>query len=98
METPVLTIGLELLSNGWFSQTDLGLATELPSWKISRLMSRFEVLGFVKVGRGPVSPGGDLESSASSPRAGSSTSRACSPRKPRRLYEVAIEGARFEVR
>jgi len=53
METPIRALGRELLSNGRVSQTDLCLAMGLPSWKISRLMSRFEVLGFIEVEREP---------------------------------------------
>jgi len=49
METPIRALGRELLSNGGFSQTDLCLATGLPSWKISRLLKRLELLGFVEV-------------------------------------------------
>jgi len=49
MESPVCTLGRELLSNGWISQTDLCTATGLPSWKISRLFKRFELLGFIEV-------------------------------------------------
>lgn len=49
MEMPVQALGRELLSNGRISQTDLCLATGLPSWKISRLLKRFEILGFVEV-------------------------------------------------
>ncbi len=49
MESPVCTLGRELLSNGRISQTDLCLSTGLPSWKISRLFKRFELLGFIKV-------------------------------------------------
>jgi len=53
MESPVCTLGRELLSNGRVSQTDLCLATGLPSWKISRLFKRFELLGFIEVEREP---------------------------------------------
>ncbi len=53
MESPVCTLGRELLSNGWISQTDLCTATGLPSWKISRLFKRFELLGFIEVEREP---------------------------------------------
>jgi len=53
METPVCILGRELLSNGRVSQTDLCLATGLPSWKISRLFKRFELLGFIEVEREP---------------------------------------------
>jgi len=49
METPIQTLGRELLSNGGFSQTHLCLATGLPSWKISRLLKRLELMGFVDV-------------------------------------------------
>lgn len=49
MESPICTLGRELLSNGKVSQTELCLATGLPSWKISRLFKRFELLGFIKV-------------------------------------------------
>ena len=51
MESPIRTLGREFLSNGWITQTDLCLATGLPSWKISRLFKRFELLGFIKVER-----------------------------------------------
>jgi len=53
MESSVCTLGRELLSNGGVSQTDLCLSTGLPSWKISRLFKRFELLGFIKVEREP---------------------------------------------
>lgn len=53
MESPVCTLGRELLSNGRVSQTELCLATGLPSWKISRLFKRFELLGFIKVEQEP---------------------------------------------
>ncbi|MQY68179.1 MAG: hypothetical protein GH150_02175 [Hadesarchaea archaeon] len=53
MESPVCTLGRELLSNGMVSQTDICLSTGLPSWKISRLFKRFELLGFIKVEREP---------------------------------------------
>ena len=53
MEMPVRALGRELLSNGSVSQTDLCLATGLPSWKISRLFKRFELLGFVEVEKEP---------------------------------------------
>ena len=53
METPIQAIGRELLSNGRVSQTDLCLATGLPSWKISRLFKRLELLGFIKVEKEP---------------------------------------------
>ena len=49
METPIQAIGRELLSNGRVSQTDLYLATGLPSWKISRLLKRLEILGLIEV-------------------------------------------------
>jgi len=49
METPIRATGRELLSNYRVSQTDLCLATGLPSWKISRLFKRFELLGFIEV-------------------------------------------------
>ena len=49
MEMSIQTIGRELLSNGRISQTDLCLATGLPSWKISRLMKRLELLGLIEV-------------------------------------------------
>ena len=49
METPIQALGRELLSNGWISQTDLCLATGLPSWKISRLLKRFELFGLVEI-------------------------------------------------
>jgi hypothetical protein len=49
METPILALGREFLSNGWVSQTDRSLATGLLSWKISRLFKRFELLEFVEV-------------------------------------------------
>ncbi|MBA7705222.1 hypothetical protein ES703_114046 [subsurface metagenome] len=46
-------IGKQLLSNGRISQTDLCLATGFPSWKISRLFKRLEILGFIKVEKEP---------------------------------------------
>jgi len=49
MESPVYTLGRELLSNGRVSQIEICLATGLPSWKISRLFRRFELLGFIEV-------------------------------------------------
>jgi len=49
METPIRATGRELLSNYRVSQTDLCLATGLPSWKISRLFKRFELFGFIEV-------------------------------------------------
>jgi predicted ArsR family transcriptional regulator len=49
MERPIRALGRRLLSNSMVNQTDLCLATGLPSWKISRLFRRLEVLGFVKV-------------------------------------------------
>ena len=55
MEKPIRALGRELLSRneGSVSQTDLCLATGLPPWKISRLMSRFYVLGFIEVEKEP---------------------------------------------
>jgi len=53
MKTPIQAVGRELLSSEGISQTDLCLATGLPSWKISRLLKRFELLGFVKIEREP---------------------------------------------
>ena len=53
MEIPIQAIGKELLSNGRISQTDLCLATGLPSWKISRLFKRLEILGFIEVEKEP---------------------------------------------
>jgi len=53
MQTPFRALGRELLSNGRISQTDLCLATGLPSWKISRLFKRLELLGFVEVEKEP---------------------------------------------
>lgn len=49
MKMPIRALGRELLSNGGVSQTDLCLATGLPSWKISRLFKRFELLGLIEV-------------------------------------------------
>jgi len=53
METPIQAIGRELLSDGKVSQTDLCLATGPPSWKISRLFKRLELLGFIEVEKEP---------------------------------------------
>ncbi len=53
MQTPIRALGREFLSNGWISQTDLCLATGLPSWKISRLFKRLELLGFIEVEKEP---------------------------------------------
>ena len=53
MEKPIRALGRELLSNSWVSQNDLCLATGLPPWKISRLLKRFEILGFVEVEEEP---------------------------------------------
>ena len=53
METPIQAIGRELLSDGKVSQTDLCLATGAPSWKISRLFKRLELLGFIEVEKEP---------------------------------------------
>lgn len=53
MKTPIQAVGRELLSSEGISQTDICLATGLPSWKISRLLKRFELLGFVKIEREP---------------------------------------------
>jgi len=52
-ERPIQTIGRVLLSNGRVSQTDLYLTTGLPSWKISRLFRRLEILGFIEVEKEP---------------------------------------------
>lgn len=49
MQPPLRALGREPLSNGWTSQTNLCSATGLPFWKISRLFSRLELLGFVEV-------------------------------------------------
>jgi hypothetical protein len=49
MERPIHALGRRLLPNSMVNQTDLCLTTGLPSWKISRLFKRLEVLGFVKV-------------------------------------------------
>jgi len=52
-EMPIQAIGRVLLSNGRISQTDLYLTTGLPSWKISRLFRRLEILGFIEVEKEP---------------------------------------------
>lgn len=49
MEKSILALGKGLLLNDWVSQTYLCSATGLPPWKISRLVKRLELLGFVKV-------------------------------------------------
>lgn len=49
MESSICILGRELLSNSRASQTDLCLSTGLPYWKISRLLKRFEIFGFIKV-------------------------------------------------
>lgn len=46
---PLQTLGRALFSNDGISQTDLCLATGFPPWKISRLVKRLEILGFVEV-------------------------------------------------
>ncbi len=48
MLNPILALGRELVGRGP-SQTDLCLATGLPSWKISRLLKRAELRGLVSV-------------------------------------------------
>ena len=48
MITPILALEGKLL-RGRPSQTDLYLATGLPSWKISRLLKRAELRGLVSV-------------------------------------------------
>ena len=53
MKKPIRALGRELLSNGRISQIDLRLTTGLPSWKISRLFKRLELLGFVEVEKEP---------------------------------------------
>jgi predicted ArsR family transcriptional regulator len=53
METSIKKIGRELLSNGGVSQTDLSLATGLPSWKISRFFRRLELLKLIEVEKEP---------------------------------------------
>ena len=53
METPLKKLGRELLSNGGVSQTDLSLATGLPSWKISRFFRRLELLKLIEVEKEP---------------------------------------------
>ena len=53
MKMPIQAVGRELLSNGWISQTDLCLATGLPSWKISRLLKRLELLKLIEVEKEP---------------------------------------------
>ena len=50
---PILALGRGLLSNDGFSQTDLCRITGAPPWKISRLVKRLEILGFVEVEREP---------------------------------------------
>jgi DNA-binding MarR family transcriptional regulator len=53
MRSPARVLGRELLSHGWTTQAELCLCTGLPSWKISRLFKRFELLGFIKVKQEP---------------------------------------------
>jgi len=53
MEMLIQIIGKQLLLNDRVSQTDLCLATGLPSWKISRLFKRLEILGFIEVEKEP---------------------------------------------
>lgn len=53
METSILVLGRELLTGDGVSQTDLCLATGLPSWKISRLFKRFELSGLINVEKEP---------------------------------------------
>jgi len=53
MEMLVQIIGKQLLLNNSVSQTDLCLSTGLPSWKISRLFKRLEILGFIEVEKEP---------------------------------------------
>lgn len=53
MKTPIKDLGRELLSNGGVSQTDLILTTGLPSWKISRIFKRLELLKFIEVEKEP---------------------------------------------
>ena len=55
MGKQIRVLGRELLSNNWIrvSQTDICLATRLPPWKISRLLKRFEIFGFVEVEEEP---------------------------------------------
>jgi len=53
MEMPIQAIGMEFLSNGKVSQTAICLSTGLPSWKISRLFKRLEILGFIEVEKEP---------------------------------------------
>ncbi len=53
METSIKNIGREFLSNGGVSQTDLSLATGLPSWKISRFFRRLELLKLIEVEKEP---------------------------------------------
>jgi DNA-binding MarR family transcriptional regulator len=53
METPIKYLGRELLSNGGVSQAELVLATGLPSWKISRIFKRLELLKFIEVEKEP---------------------------------------------
>jgi predicted ArsR family transcriptional regulator len=53
MKTLVENLGREFLSNGGVSQTDLSLATGLPSWKISRFFRRLELLKLIEVEEEP---------------------------------------------
>jgi len=53
MKTSIKNLGREFLSNGGVSQTDLSLATGLPSWKISRFFRRLELLNFIEVEKEP---------------------------------------------
>ena len=53
MKTPIKNLGREFLSNGGVSQTDLSLATGLPSWKISRFFRRLELLKLIEVEKEP---------------------------------------------
>ena len=51
MDKPIRVLGRELLSNNGIrvSQTDFCIAMGLPPWKISQLLIRLEIFGFVQV-------------------------------------------------
>ncbi len=51
MKRALEAVARELRRNERTCQSDLCLATGLPSWKISRLMNRFELLGLVRAKR-----------------------------------------------
>lgn len=53
MEKPIRSLGRELLSNSWISQTNLRPATGLSFRKISGLLRRLELFLFVEVEKEP---------------------------------------------